>query len=110
MLSSIKSASNCVLVILSSNTPQKLTVDIVIDGEVVGSTAHLSDQAKLKKDIACYIDKADVVLTELKAAAIKVVTKEAVDAGISVVYCDNIPLIIGGDFSDLEKELVELVE
>lgn len=80
------------------------------DCKVVGSTPHLSDQAKLKKDIAKYIDKADAVLTELKAAAIKVVTKEAVDAGIEVVYCDNIPLIIGGDVSNLKKEIVELVE
>jgi len=80
------------------------------DCKVIGSTHHLSDQAKLKKDIDKYIDKADVVLTELKAAAVKVVTKEAVSAGIDVVYCDNIPLIIGGDVDDLKKEIVELLD
>ena len=80
------------------------------DCEIIGSTPYLSDRAKLKKDIEKYIDKADVILTELKAAAVSVVTKEAVNAGIDVVYCDNIPLIVtGGDVSDLKKEIVALV-
>ena len=79
------------------------------DCEIVGSTHYLSNQAKLRKDIAKYIGNADVILTELKAAAVKVVTKEAVDAGIDVVYCDNIPIVIGGDFDNLKDAVLDLM-
>jgi predicted GTPase len=38
---------------------------------------HLSNRPLLQKDIEKYIDQADVMLTELKAAAVDVATKDA---------------------------------
>lgn len=63
---------------------------------VVGTTSHLSNRPLLQKDIEKYINDADIMLTELKAAAVDVATKDALEAGLGVVYCDNIPKVCGG--------------
>ena len=78
--------------------------------EVVGTTAHLSNRPLLKEDMAKYIDKSDVMLTELKAAAVDVATKDAIEAGLEVVYCDNIPVAISDEYSDLAESVIELVD
>ncbi len=62
-----------------------------------------------KKDIEKYIDQADVMLTELKAAAVDVATKDALQAGLEVVYCDNIPLVIR-DEDDLDPAIIQVVD
>lgn len=64
---------------------------------VVGTTPYLSNRPLLQKDIEKYIGDADVMLTELKAAAVDVATKDALEAGLEVVYCDNIPIVIRDD-------------
>lgn len=66
------------------------------DCKVVGTTSHLSNRPLLQKDIEKYINDADIMLTELKAAAVDVATKDALEAGLDVVYCDNIPKVCGG--------------
>ncbi|HID27982.1 MAG TPA: 2,3-diphosphoglycerate synthetase [Methanosarcinales archaeon] len=78
--------------------------------KVVGSTPYLSDRSKLKMDINNYIKEAEVVLTELKAASVAVVTKEAIKKGLEVVFCDNEPILIRGnvDVKDLKRAIVEL--
>ena len=78
--------------------------------EVVGTTAHLSNRPLLKEDMAKYIDKSDVMLTELKAAAVDVATKDAIEAGLEVVYCDNIPVAISDEYPDLAESVIELVD
>lgn len=80
------------------------------DCEVVGVTSHLSNRPLLKEDINKYIDEADVLLTELKAAAVDVATKEAIDAGLEVIYCDNIPIPIDYTYPDLSKSVLSLVD
>ena len=80
------------------------------DCEIVGTTAHLSNRPLLKEDMAKYMDKADVMLTELKAAAVDVATKDAIEAGLEVVYCDNIPVAISDKYPDLSKSVIELVD
>lgn len=80
------------------------------DCEVVGVTSHLANRPLLKEDIAKYIDEADVLLTELKAAAIDVATKEGIDAGLDVIYCDNIPIPIDYTYPDLSKSVISLVD
>jgi cyclic 2,3-diphosphoglycerate synthetase len=40
---------------------------------------------------------ADVLLCEIKAAGIDVATRRALDAGLDVVYMDNVPVGIEGD-------------
>jgi cyclic 2,3-diphosphoglycerate synthetase len=76
---------------------------------VVGTTPYLSNRPLLQKDIEKYIDKADVMLTELKAAAVDVATKDALQAGLEVVYCDNIPMVIReGD--NLDPAIIDVVD
>jgi cyclic 2,3-diphosphoglycerate synthetase len=78
--------------------------------KIVGVTPHLSNRPLLKEDINKYIDKADVMLTELKAAAVDVATKDSLEAGLEVVYCDNIPIAINDSYPDLSKSIIELVD
>lgn len=77
---------------------------------VVGTTPYLSNRPLLKKDISRYIDNADCLLTELKAAAVDVATKEAVEAGLEVIYCDNIPIEIDGDYPNIDEEILKLAD
>ncbi|MDR2624133.1 MAG: 2,3-diphosphoglycerate synthetase [Methanobrevibacter sp.] len=78
--------------------------------KVVGTTSHLSNRSLLKKDINKYIDEADVMLTELKAAAVDVATKDSLEAGLKVVYCDNVPIVINETYPDLSKSIIDLVD
>jgi cyclic 2,3-diphosphoglycerate synthase len=77
--------------------------------KVVGTTPHLSNRPLLQKDIERYLDQADTMLTELKAAAVDVATKDALEAGLEVVYCDNIPHVIR-DEDDLPQALISVVD
>lgn len=65
--------------------------------EVVGISHALSDRARLEEDLKQMGGSADVLLCEVKAAAIDVATRRAVDQGLDVVYMDNVPLGIDGD-------------
>ena len=76
---------------------------------VVGTTPYLSNRPLLQKDIERYIDQVDVMLTELKAAAVDVATKDALQAGLEVVYCDNIPLAIREE-DNLDSAILEVVD
>jgi cyclic 2,3-diphosphoglycerate synthetase len=76
---------------------------------VVGTTPYLSNRPLLQKDIKKYIDDVDVMLTELKAAAVDVATKDALEAGLEVVYCDNIPLVIR-DEDKLDPAIIDVVD
>jgi len=78
--------------------------------KVVGTTPHLSNRPLLQKDIEKYIDEVDIMLTELKAAAVDVATKDALDAGLGVVYCDNIPIVTEGGSDILPDAIIKLVE
>jgi len=77
---------------------------------VVGTTPHLSNRPLLQRDIERYIDDADVMLTELKAAAVDVATKDALEAGLEVIYCDNIPLVRDGPQDELDDAIIRVVE
>jgi cyclic 2,3-diphosphoglycerate synthetase len=81
--------------------------------KVVGTTPHLSNRPLLQKDIEKYIDDVDIMLTELKAAAVDVATKDALEAGLGVVYCDNIPKVCGGmegEHQYLQNAIIKVVE
>lgn len=80
------------------------------DCNVVGVSSNLANRPLLREDIAANIDKADVMLTELKAAAVDVATKEALDGGLEVVYCDNIPIPLDYTYPNLEKSVLDLVK
>lgn len=72
--------------------------------EVVGASANLSNRAKLREDMAASEGAYDVLLTELKAAAIDVVAAAGAEAGVPTVLCDNVPVPL--DDVDLEALVI----
>jgi cyclic 2,3-diphosphoglycerate synthetase len=80
--------------------------------EVVGMSHHLSNRPKLRADIAEIIRTGDptVLLTEVKAAAIDVATALGLEAGLRVVYADNIPIEVepGPTLAEETLRLAEL--
>ncbi|MCD6301010.1 MAG: hypothetical protein J7L82_02955 [Staphylothermus sp.] len=76
--------------------------------EVVGYTRWLSNRPKLRKDLEELLPKADVLVTELKAAAVDVATRMALSMGKEVVYVWNIPVTVGG--TDIEEGIKEITK
>ncbi|MBC7332951.1 MAG: 2,3-diphosphoglycerate synthetase [Actinobacteria bacterium] len=74
---------------------------------VVGISFNLSNREKLRKDLE-EISGYDLVLTELKAASVDIVTDFAIKSGKQIVYMNNIPIILGGD-ETLFKEKLKLI-
>ena len=65
---------------------------------VVGTSHHLAHRPKLAEDLRGAA-KADVLLVELKAAAVDLAARFALERGMEVVFCDNRVVSIGGDGS-----------
>ena len=63
--------------------------------EVVGWSARLADRAGLASDLDDAEDH-EVLLTELKAAAVDVACERAISRGIEVVFVDNRPVVVEG--------------
>jgi cyclic 2,3-diphosphoglycerate synthase len=64
---------------------------------VTGRTSHLAERARLAEDLARIPDGVEVLVTELKAAAVDVATRAALERGMEVIYCDNRPEPVGAD-------------
>ena len=75
---------------------------------VVSYSANLADRDALERDLAA-APPYEVLLTELKAAAIDVAARRALEAGAEVVFVDNRPKTAGGD-GDVEQLLGETIE
>jgi cyclic 2,3-diphosphoglycerate synthetase len=65
--------------------------------EVVGISHSLSDRGQLKVDLDGMMKGAEILLCEIKAAAIDVATRLALSSGLDVVYMDNVPVALEGD-------------
>lgn len=76
--------------------------------EIVEISSNLSNRPLLQEDIDRNIDNVDIMLTEIKAAAIDVATKVALNKGLEVVYCDNIPIPIN-DTYNLDDAIMKVV-
>ncbi len=74
---------------------------------VVKVSTRLADRRGIEEDLAS-APHFDVLLTELKAAAIDVAARRALDRGAEVVFLDNRPRTVGGD-GDLDELLREVV-
>jgi cyclic 2,3-diphosphoglycerate synthetase len=77
-------------------------------GRVIAVTTALSDTGGLKKEMASILDtkeKPGVLLTELKAASIQVAVPMALEAGLEVVFCDNVPEAVGDTEPGLEADV-----
>lgn len=64
---------------------------------VVGISHALSDRAKLERELGDIEGTADTLLCEIKAAGIDVASRRAMDAGMDVVYLDNVPVGVDGE-------------
>lgn len=64
---------------------------------VVGMTHRLADRAGLVGDLAAAAGRYEVLLTELKAAAMDVAAAAARGAGAEVVFAENEPRAVEGD-------------
>jgi cyclic 2,3-diphosphoglycerate synthetase len=65
---------------------------------VVGTSSHLAHRPKLAEDLE-RADAAEVLLVELKAAAVDLAARFALERGLEVVFCDNRVVSLGGDGS-----------
>jgi cyclic 2,3-diphosphoglycerate synthase len=76
--------------------------------EVVGSSSHLANRPLLAADME-RAEKAEVLVVELKAAAVDLATRLALERGMEVVFCDNRVVPVGGDgpFEDLALSAVD---
>jgi cyclic 2,3-diphosphoglycerate synthase len=87
------------------------------DCEVVATSTRLADRPGLRTDLQA-APAFDVLLVELKAAAVDVATRMANRAGARVVFCDNRPTVIGtgddagaaGADAVLQEAVVAVVE
>jgi cyclic 2,3-diphosphoglycerate synthetase len=70
--------------------------------EVVATSGNLSDRKRLGEDLDA-MGEAEVYLTEIKAAAVDVVTRRGAEEGKPVFYCDNDPVGEG-----LDEELLRV--
>lgn len=75
--------------------------------KIVGISHNLSNRKLIRQELAGHREKYEVLLSELKASAVDVVTKIGLEEGREVVYADNIPITIGGD-GELSTLLVDL--
>ena len=64
--------------------------------EVVGTSSNLANRPLLAADLE-RAEKADILLVELKAAAVDLATRVALERGMEVVFCDNRVVSVGGD-------------
>ena len=84
--------------------------------EVVATSTQLADRPGLRADLDA-APAFDVLLVELKAAAVDVATRFAAQVGARVVFCDNRPTIVGTGTAGLidsnaawQREVVRLAE
>lgn len=75
---------------------------------VVGWSARLADRAGLAEDLN-EAEGYEVLLTELKAAAVDVACEKALARGADVVFVDNRAVVMEGD-ADLPTVLGEIIE
>jgi cyclic 2,3-diphosphoglycerate synthase len=64
---------------------------------VVGMSHSLSDRAVLEAELREAGEEIEILLCEIKASGVDVATRWALDAGIDVVYMDNLPQGVEGD-------------
>jgi cyclic 2,3-diphosphoglycerate synthetase len=77
--------------------------------EVVGTSHHLAHRPQLAADLE-KAEKAEVLVAELKAAAVDLASRVALERGMEVVFCDNRLVTVGGDgpFDDLALTTTDL--
>ena len=77
--------------------------------EVVAASGNLSDRTRLAEDLDA-MSGVEAYLTEIKAAAVDVVTRRGAEEGKPVLYCDNDPVGEGLDARLLELARAAIAE
>lgn len=72
---------------------------------VTATSTNLSDRGSLRHDLREAKGTFDVIVTELKAAAIDVAAAAGEEAGVPTVLCDNVPVAAEGRLEALIDEL-----
>ena len=75
---------------------------------VVGYSTNLSDRDTLRNDLEENLHRADLLLTEIKAAGIDVAAGMARNQQKSIVFLQNRPVLTGGDTDDLNRLILSL--
>jgi len=75
---------------------------------VVGITHRLSDRSRLSQELADVEGTYEVLVTELKAAAIDVAARAARSAGADVMFADNEPVAVDGDLQKMFDRTIEI--
>jgi len=86
---------------------QATALEAIHGCRVVGWSARLADRAGLAQDLDGAGDY-EVLLSELKAAAVDVACDRALASGAEVVFVDNRPVVVEGD-ADLPAALLETI-
>jgi cyclic 2,3-diphosphoglycerate synthase len=76
--------------------------------EVVATSSQLADRDALRADMAA-APAFDVLLVELKAAAVDVAARNAAHVGARVVFCDNRPHVVNADGEEATATLADSV-
>jgi cyclic 2,3-diphosphoglycerate synthetase len=75
---------------------------------VVGWSSRLADRAGLAMDMDG-APQYDVLLTELKAAAVDIACDRALGRGAEVVFCDNRAVVVEGDPAELSAAITQTI-
>lgn len=75
----------------------RVHLEEVHGARVVGITHRLADRSALERDLADAEGTYEVLLTELKAAAVDVAARAARAAGAEVIFADNVPVALEGE-------------
>jgi len=75
---------------------------------VVGISTHLSNRKKLRCDLQTGLERADVLLTEIKAASIDVAARTAKEKDCDIVFMHNKSVLVGGNIESLEQAVLNL--
>jgi cyclic 2,3-diphosphoglycerate synthetase len=81
--------------------------------KIVGATRTLSDRKRLREEMTSLLeqdDKPEVLLTELKAASVHVAVPMALQAGLRVVFCDNVPRAVEPGAGNLEADIADIAK
>ncbi len=80
--------------------------------QVVGVSANLSRRERLQRELEEVLPRAEVLLTELKAAGVDLAARLAIEAGVEVVFVENRPRPLEGElpFDYLVHRLAVLAE
>ncbi len=78
--------------------------------EVIGYSNKLSHRDALREDLVESLDKAEILLTEIKAASIDVAGKSAKEKSVDIVFMHNESVLVGGTVETFEDAILDVYD